>query len=225
MFTKNPPHCKFAYFGKLVCRMNYKGQGFVVVFFNNCGSQIKSWAKFVRKTSNVLINDISSGFSSFFSKLNIYNSVKAQHNRGTSRWSALRKAGGFSSRQLKRYGHNKVSVKGNRYSFVGLVLATVHLKLVTFLYSSAISTTRPSRQPSQTTLTSPVPGFGTGTCPPQLGHMTSNICPHHRCPHPLTNLKIRSQMPSMVRHWSTYTLCAFSCIIIGSIWWIGRRPL
>ncbi|KAK3778250.1 hypothetical protein RRG08_060176 [Elysia crispata] len=63
---------------------------------------------------------------------------------------------------------------------------------------SAISTTRPSRKPSQTTLTSPVSGSGTGICPTRAGHMTSNICPHHRCPHPLTNLKIRSQMPSMI---------------------------
>ena len=79
----------------------------------------------------------------------------------------------------------KVSVKGNPYSFVGLALATVHLKLVTFFYSRAISTTRPSRQPSQVTLTSPVglPGSGRGICPPRPGHMTSNICPHHRCPH------------------------------------------
>ncbi|KAK3727061.1 hypothetical protein RRG08_064526 [Elysia crispata] len=79
--------------------------------------------------------------------------------------------------------HKYAAVKGNPYSVVGLALATVHLKLVTFLYSSAISTTRPSRQPSQATLTSPVPGSDTGICPPRTGHMTSNICPHHRCPH------------------------------------------
>ncbi|KAK3732386.1 hypothetical protein RRG08_065681, partial [Elysia crispata] len=47
----------------------------------------------------------------------------------------------------------------------------------------AISSTRPSRQPSQATLTSPGPGSGTGICPPRPGHMTSNICPYYRCPH------------------------------------------